>query len=90
MPVNLQEIPKEVRTLMKNNQKRKEEKSKEDIDLSALPPGLSENLLPFQWKGIEFALEHDGKARKVDINFCFRGVHYRRYVGGTVMTQQLV
>lgn len=59
------EVPKEVRVLLEQNQRRKEASKKQDLDFSELPAGLSENLLPFQWKGIEFALEHEGKLKLI-------------------------
>lgn len=90
LPVSVQEIPKEVRTLIKSNERRKAVKAKEDLDFSGLPVDLSENLLPFQWKGIQFALEHDGLCSSflfayfckefVYLAVCFTLSHNRTYI----------
>jgi hypothetical protein len=60
LPVNLQEIPKEVLTLIKKSKKEKEKRGKQMLDFSSIPTDIMESLLPFQMKGLEFALEHDG------------------------------
>ena len=64
LPISVVEIPKEVRSILKQQAPAQTE----EIDFSGVPVELTKHLLNFQWLGIRFALSRQGTSESVSLH----------------------